>query len=69
MSLLVCHPSLPPAQLLRRCQVIVATCAAAGDPVISEMGLKFTAVVVDEAAQVPEAHCLIPLTRGAQVGS
>ena len=51
---------------LRSAEVVVATCSASGDRVVAESGLVFPLVVVDEAAQVPEPQCWIPLVQGAQ---
>lgn len=58
-----------PMQVAKRAQVLAATVAGSGDQLLRETDLAFPLVIVDEAAQIPEAHCLIPLVQGAQVNA
>ncbi|KAJ1910637.1 ATP-dependent RNA helicase [Tieghemiomyces parasiticus] len=49
-------------EILESADVILTTCAAAGDPRFT--GLKFRAVLVDESTQASEPELLIPLVHG-----
>ncbi|CAG9464879.1 unnamed protein product [Pedinophyceae sp. YPF-701] len=51
-------------EVLGRAEVVAATCAGAADPALS--GMLFRMVVVDEATQIVEPSCIIPLVRGAE---
>lgn len=50
--------------VLQRCQVVVCTCAAAGEARLAEVA--FRVVVVDEATQATEPSTLIALVKGAE---
>lgn len=50
-------------QVLEDAQVVCATCAGAGDPILAR---SFRMVVIDEATQATEPATLVPLTKGAQ---
>ena len=51
-------------ELIKSADVIVTTCAAAGDRRLS--GMSFGAVLIDEATQATEPELLVPLTRGCK---
>lgn len=51
-------------EVLRSCDVVVATCSGVGDPRLS--GRKFPLVVIDESTQATEAATLVPLVLGAE---
>ncbi|WIA20873.1 hypothetical protein OEZ85_005221 [Tetradesmus obliquus] len=51
-------------QVLSGAHVVCATCAGAGDRMLSD--LHFNVVVIDEATQATEPATLVPLTQGAQ---
>lgn len=56
----------PPAHVMRHlvsAQVVVATCAGAGDPRLKDR--TFRMLVIDEATQATEPMTLIPLVRTA----
>lgn len=48
-------------KVFAECDVVCATLSSSGHPLLSEMGLVFDTVIVDEAAQAVEVSSLIPL--------
>lgn len=53
------HTILTAALVLGSCDVVAATCVAAGDPRLQ--GSHFSLLVVDEAAQATEPVTMVPL--------
>jgi regulator of nonsense transcripts 1 len=51
-------------QILQNADVILCTCAGAGDPRLSKM--RFRTVLIDEATQAAEPECMIPLVLGVK---
>jgi regulator of nonsense transcripts 1 len=51
-------------EILRKAEVIVTTCAGAGDGRLSEF--KFKSVLIDEATQATEPETLIPIVHGCK---
>lgn len=50
--------------ILRRADVVVCTCSAAGDPRLRK--LRFRTVLIDESTQATEPECLIPIVHGCK---
>ncbi|KAN0038873.1 hypothetical protein ACTA71_001065 [Dictyostelium dimigraforme] len=50
--------------ILRKADVICATCVGAGDPRLSQF--RFPHILIDESTQASEPECLIPLMMGAK---
>jgi hypothetical protein len=50
--------------VLESCQIVVGTCASAGEPRLAER--HFKVVVIDEATQATEPSTLVALTKGAE---
>lgn len=50
--------------VLASCQIVVGTCASAGEPRLSER--RFRVVVIDEATQATEPSTFVALTKGAE---
>jgi superfamily I DNA and/or RNA helicase len=48
-------------KVFAECEVVCATLSSSGHPLLTEMGLVFDTVIVDEAAQAVEVSSLIPL--------
>ncbi|KAI8096315.1 uncharacterized protein BX664DRAFT_56457 [Halteromyces radiatus] len=53
-------------KVFAECDIVCATLSGSGHTILSEMGLTFSTVIVDEAAQAVESSALIPLKYDCQ---